>query len=91
MSKIREEIFQEPGASKLAQMRIQSRSRRHKRITYDCMNAIVQGDIVICKKGHVFKRIGGKKAPGLSVLSVLKGISSSVCKSCQDCDEETTE
>lgn len=89
MTKIGEGIFQEPNASKLAQMRIQK--RRLRRITYDCMNSSIHGDIVICKEGHVFKRIGLKKAPGLSVLSVLKGISSSVCKSCQDYDEETTE
>jgi len=89
MTEIGEGIFQEPAATKLAQMRIQK--RRHRRITYDCMNSIVQGDSIICKKGHVLKSIGRRKTPGLSLLSVLKGISSSVCKNCQDCDEETTE
>lgn len=93
MTEIGEGIFQEPAASKLAQMRIQKRRnrRQHRRITYDCMNSIVQGDSIICKKGHVLKSIGGRKTPGLSLLSVLRGISSSVCKNCQDYDEETTE
>lgn len=89
MNKTNGKLFQEPSASKLVQMRIQS--RRHKRITYDCMNAIVQRNIVICKKGHVFKPLGRKKTPGLAVLSVLKGISSSVCKKCKDYDGDTTE
>ena len=89
MNKIGEGIFKEPAATKLTQMRIQK--RRHRRLTYDCMTAIVQGDSVTCKKGHVLKSIGGRKTPGLSLLSVLRGISSSVCKECQDYDEETTE
>lgn len=64
MSKIREEIFREPGASKLAQMRIQKRRRRHRRITYDCMNSSIQGDIGICKRATCLSALDGKSHPG---------------------------
>jgi hypothetical protein len=45
---------------------------------------MVQGKSVTCRKGHKFKGV-------LSLLSVLRGMSSSVCQNCKDYNEETDE
>jgi len=94
--KIDKKLFQEPLATRLAEMRIKARRRlnvfrKRKRLTYDCMKAIVKGDSVVCKKRHKFKMVGRRKKEGLSLLSVLRGMSSSVCQKCKDYDGETTE
>ena len=82
--------FREPQASKLTALRIQAR-RKH-RITYDCMNAVtcLQEGVVICKKGHEFKPVG-KMQKGMSLLSVLRGMCSSVCRKCKDYNGEDDE
>lgn len=82
-------LFQKPVATKLVNMRIHA--RRKRRLTYDCMKTIVKGDSVACKKGHSFKKVGRRQKEGLSLPSVLRGMSSSVCQKCKDYDEETTE
>jgi len=71
-------------AQELANLRREARCKR--RLTYDCMNAIVQGNTVICRNGHQFK---GNK--GMGLLAVLRGRSSSQCQKCTDYDEETSE
>jgi len=84
------QIFRNPMAAELTNNRIKARQKR--RITYDCMSAIVKGSAVLCKEGHKFLQIGRKpKRNGLSLLSVLSGRSSSICQNCRDFDEETTE
>lgn len=82
-------LFQAPAANALTRLRLQT--RRKRRITYDCMNAIVKGDIVVCKKGHIFKPWGRGTKPGIGVLTILRGMSSSACRNCEDYDEETDE
>lgn len=82
-------IFQEPTAAELTAKRIQARQKR--RLTYDCMNAITDGVSVVCKKGHKFKSMGMRNKEGMSLLSILRGMSSSECRTCQDCDGETNE
>lgn len=82
-------LFQEPQASEL--MTLRSRARRKRRITYDCMSAIVYGDQVRCKKGHEFRTIGRSGGNSLSVRTVLRGTASSACKKCQDYDGEEHE
>lgn len=81
--------FQEPMATELTTKRIQARQKR--RITYDCMNAIVEGNSVVCKKGHEFKAFGRRSNKGMPLLSVLRGMTSSTCAKCGDNDEETDE
>lgn len=83
------ELFQEPQVSELTTLRIQKR-RKH-RLTYDCMNGIVKGANVVCKKRHTFPPIGNRKEPGLAVLTVLRGTLSSVCHRCKDYDGEENE
>ncbi len=82
-------LFQEPQASELMTLRI--RARRKRRITYDCMSAIVYGDLIRCKKGHEFRTIGRAGGNKLSVRTVLRGTASSACKKCQDYDGEEHE
>jgi hypothetical protein len=80
-------IFTEPHTSNLAKLRIKAREKR--RITYDCLNAIVEGDKVKCRKGNVIGRAQNGTA---SLLSVLSGRSAKVCQECKeyDADEVTT-
>jgi hypothetical protein len=83
------DIFRADKASKLAHMRVKARRNRNvhgspKRLTYDCLSAIVKGDEVVCKEGHQFKAT-------MFLLTVLKGISSSVCQKCKDYNGETVE
>ena len=78
--------FEEPLASRLSVARSQMRAKR--RITYDCTNSIVRDcNTVGCKKEHWMK--GSGKKGGAPILSVLKGVCSSVCVGCPDYDEET--
>ena len=84
------DTFKNPMAAELIKNRIQARQKR--RLTYDCMSAVVKGSAVLCKEGHKFLAVGRKaKGTGLSLLFVLRGRSSSVCQNCRDFDEETTE
>ena len=96
MDKLGNEFFREPIASELVRMRIRARKkpniyRKKKRLTYDCMGAIVKGDNVVCRKKHRFKSVGKRRKPGLSLMAVLRGMSSSVCQTCKDYDGETVE
>ena len=83
-------LFDGVKAQQLTEARMLARSRR-PRLTYDCMNAIVQGDVVQCKLDHKIRSIGKRAGGGLLLPSVLKGISSSACAKCPDYDGETTE
>ena len=70
----------------LTEMRVEARIQG--RITYDCINAIVKGDKVICKKGY---DLGDRIKHDLDLLQVLKGKTASACKKCVDYDEEKGE
>jgi hypothetical protein len=89
--KVDSNTFKNPMAAELIKKRIQA--RRKRRLTYDCMSAIVKGAVVVCKEGHKFLQMGrrGGQGQGLSLLSVLRGRSSGVCQNCRDFDEERTE
>jgi len=81
---VEQEMFEEPMASLLTNSRIEA--RRKRRLTYDCMNAIVVGQNVVCRKKH---KLSFTK--GLGLLSVLRGRTSLICQTCKDYDEEITE
>ena len=89
MNKLDDAFFQDPVASTLTSLRI--KARRKRRITYDCLNTIVKGAMVLCKEGHHFWRVGQQKREGFPLLGVLKGRSSSVCQNCEDYDGERHE
>ena len=89
MRKADSDTFKNPMAAELIKKRIQA--RRKRRLTYDCMSAVVKGVVVLCKEGHRFPQVGRSQGNGLSLLSVLRGRSSSVCQNCRDFDQETTE
>ena len=67
----------------LDSMETQREQRRalNPRQTFDCFNAHVRGDRVVCLKGY---HLGASKDGSLYLLSVLKGTTSSECKNCQD-------
>ena len=72
--------YQEPTATKLEELRAKARSKW--RITYDCYNAGLQDNRVVCSKGHSFLSLGS-----LSLLSVLRGRTSIICRGgCLDYD-----
>jgi len=76
-------IFTEPQASRLARLRITARGKH--RIVYDCLNAIVDGDRVKCKKGNII----GRGADGsIGLISVLAGRTALVCQDCKDYDAD---
>jgi len=74
-------IFTEPQASELAKKRIVARQKH--RIPYDCLNAIVDGDKVKCKKGNV---IGRAQGGAMRLISALAGRSALVCQNCKHYD-----
>ena len=87
--KLDNKLFENPAAEWITSLRI--KARRKRRLTYDCMNGIVKGDRVICKKGHVFRKVGRQEEEGFPLFAVLKGRSSSICQKCPDFNQETTE
>ena len=86
---ISDKWFKRPKVNELTILRIKARRRR--RLTYDCMNGIVKVNTVVCKWGHTFKVMGRRKVPGLPVVGVLGGMSSCMCRACEDYDGEETE
>lgn len=83
-------LFQKPAVNALTKLRIEA--RRKRRLTYDCMNARVMGDRVICQAGYWFPQFGrGAEYKGLDLVGVLAGRSSRVCQKCEDYDGEETE
>ena len=76
-------IFNEPEASELAKQRIEAHKKR--RITYDCLHAIVDSDKVKCNKGN---DIGTAKDGSMDLVSVLRGRSAKVCQNCKDYDAD---
>lgn len=73
-----EYLFTEPHASALAKLRIHAREKR--RLTYDCLNAIVDGSRVKCNQGNSI----GRGSDGLMDLSAtLRGRSSLACQGCR--------
>lgn len=73
----------------LAEKREEARGKR--RLTYDCLNAIVKGQKVVCRKGYQFKTIGKNEKGTLPLTIVLTGRSSSVCQTCPDYNPELTQ
>lgn len=71
--------FEEPKATELEHRR--EEQRKKWRIPYDCFHAKLQGNKVVCAKGY---NLRGKSSNVVSLLSVLRGISSSACKVCPD-------
>ena len=83
-------LFSGPKAQELTAARVRARARR-AHLTYDCLNAVVQGGVVRCRLGHEIKSIGPRAGGGLSLSAVLKGITSSACAKCPDYDGEADE
>lgn len=65
--------FTEPVASELEAMRDKARTQRH--ITFDCYHTRVKNGKVYCAKGHKLS---------LTLLKVLKGRSTYICRDCPD-------
>jgi len=72
-------FFTEPRASELAKRRIEARKKR--RLTYDCLSAIVDGERVKCNIG---RHIGHAADGSMNLVSVLSGRSAKVCQGCKD-------
>jgi len=68
---------------KLEQMRAGKRGTG--RLTFDCGNTVVRGDRVYCSLG---KLLGQAKDGSLSLLVVLRGITSGTCKNCREYSSE---
>lgn len=52
-----------------------------KRMTFDCLKALVKGDRVVCSLG---KRLGQASDGGITLTQVMRGICSGACKNCGD-------
>ena len=52
-----------------------------KRLTFDCLNLKCSGDKAVCSEGW---RLSLASDGALTLLTVLKGISSGSCKDCKD-------
>jgi len=77
---MKNDYFTEPQASELAKLRIEARNKR--RIPYDCLHAIVDGDRVNCNKG---KKLG---RGNMDLVTVLAGRSTLVCQDCNNYDAD---
>jgi len=65
---------------KLEALRDQARERIG-RITFDCFNLKIRGDRAYCSKGYL---LGRAKDGTLALITVLRGVTSGVCKDCID-------
>ena len=57
------------------------------RLTFDCLNLKCKGDRAYCSKGRL---LGQAKDGSLALITVLRGVTSGICKHCKDfvTDEE---
>lgn len=91
------ELYFEPDMAKaLTSLRIRARRQRgqklkNKRLTYDCINAVVVGGVVKCRLRHRFLGVGNRMDGAMSLLTVLRGRSSKRCQVCTDYNGETDE
>lgn len=69
--------FEEPLGSQLEAKRDEARRRR--RITYDCFNTVVKGNVVVCARGYF--------STSIPLITVLRGRSSAACAKCPDYDD----
>ena len=81
--------FEEPLVGHLMEAR--EKARKNRRLTYDCMAAVTDGDVVKCRHGYKFLGVGKKQGGGMSLLSALRGRSSGRCQKCEEYDKETVE
>ena len=68
-------LFEEPEATKMERLRLEKR-RLYTQITYDCHQARVNGDRVVCK---LFPTLFGSQP----LRKVLRGHSAQVCHKCK--------
>lgn len=85
MPKDLSKLFEEPGATYLEERRAEARTKG--RVLYDCFNAVVIDNRVFCRREHIFLSSGKGKDGSLSLLSVLRGRTSRVCRNCPDFDD----
>jgi hypothetical protein len=69
--------FEEPLATRMEMKRDEARGRR--RIAYDCFNAVVKGNVVVCAQGYF--------PTSIPLITVLRGRSSAACAKCPDYDD----
>lgn len=55
--------------------------RKTDRLTFDCFNLRCKGDRVYCSKG---KPLGRAKDGSMILVSVLRGVTSGICRDCED-------
>lgn len=55
--------------------------RGSERLTFDCFNLKYKEDRAYCSTG---RKLGTAKDGSLALITVLRGITSSVCKNCED-------
>lgn len=56
----------------------------HDHLTYDCQNARVRGERVYCSAGH--RLVASSLDGSMYLLAVLRGRTSTVCRTCRDFD-----
>jgi len=71
-----------------AEAKREKRRKKQPRQTFDCFNAHVRGDRVVCVAGH---RLTVARDGSMYLISVLNGTTASVCKTCPDFDGEVNE
>jgi len=54
---------------------------RGRRLTFDCLNLKCRDERAYCSRGYCL-RISGDG--GLTLMTVLRGVTSSVCKNCKE-------
>jgi len=73
------ELFKDKQATELEHSR--TAARKTGRIIYDCRNAIVSGDRVLCQHTKI---LGMAKDGSLPFVTVVRGTHSQICTGCKD-------
>jgi hypothetical protein len=79
MNLVSPELFKDKQATELEHSR--TAARKTGRTSYDCFNALVFGDKVRCRYGHV---LGTAREGSLPFVTVVRGTHSAVCTGCKD-------
>lgn len=61
------------------------RKLKGQRLTFDCLNLRFRDDRAVCSLG---KHLGQAEDGSLLLVSVLRGVTSGVCKNCKDFNTE---
>ncbi len=76
-------VWDKPDALDKLEVTRDTKRKKGSRLTFDCFNAVTNGERVTCKHAHVFRPKSSRDS-SMPVLAILRGVTAGACRSCPD-------